>query len=339
MKAVGYVRPLPIEEEESLMDVVMARPNPEGKDVLVRVEAVSVNPVDTKIRKNQHPQGDTPTILGFDVAGVVEEVGNDVNYLKPGDAVYYAGDNSRQGGNSEYHIVDERIVGRMPTTLNYAASAAIPLTGLTAWEALFDRAGLKEEENGNEGKTILIIGAAGGVGSMATQLARFAGLHVIGTASREDTEQWAKENGAHSTINHHDELLPQLEELGIDKLDIVFAANDLQPHWEDLLHIMAPQGNIVSIVPFASAVNLNPVFSKAVRFSWESMFARPRFQTDDIERQRDILNKISGLLDAGILKTTVSEVLQPINAETLRQAHKAVETGNMIGKIVVESFE
>ncbi|NGP46542.1 zinc-binding alcohol dehydrogenase family protein [Bacillaceae bacterium SIJ1] len=339
MKAVGHVEPLPVQEETCLLDVVTARPQATGYDLLVRVEAVSVNPLDTKLRKKQWPEGEAPVILGFDVAGVVEEVGEHVTSFSPGDAVYYSGDYSRPGGNSEYHLVDNRIVGRKPTSLTYAESAAFPLTTLTAWEALIDRAGLKEGENANEGKTLLMIGAAGGVGSIAVQLARYFGLRVIGTASRSETEAWVRELGAHEVIDHHKPITPQLESIGVTQVDVIFSAQSLSPHWDELAPLMATQGRIVSIVPFNSPIDLNPFLKKAIRFSWESMFARPAFQADDVERQRDILNKMAGLIDEGRIQSTMKEMLAPINAENIRKAHRRIESGKMIGKLVIEGFE
>lgn len=336
MKAVGLYHYLPITNPESLVDVEIDKPSPSGRDLLVRVEAISVNPVDTKVRSPKERVEDTPKILGWDVAGIVEETGPDCKLFKKGDEVFYAGSITRQGANSEFHIVDEQIVGAKPHTLTFTDSAALPLTSLTAWEALFDRLGIPE--SGNEQTNILIIGAAGGVGSIAIQLAKHAGLTVIGTASREQSAQWAKDRGADFVINHYEEFLPQLNKLGFDGVDYILCLNRTDMHWNNMAQAIKAQGKICSIYETEEKLNLFPLFHKSVTFVWELMFTRPMFGTSDMIKQHHILTKIAAMIDTGQLVTTVNEVISPINAENLRKAHAKLEEGKTIGKIVLEGF-
>lgn len=338
MKAIGLYRYLPIEDPDSLIDLELDRPVPNGRDLLVRVQAISVNPVDVKVRAPKAQTETTPRILGWDVAGVVEEVGPDCTLFKPGDEVYYAGSINRPGGNSELHLVDERIVGRKPKNLDFAQAAALPLTTITAWEGLFDRLGISQQASANQGKNILIIGASGGVGSIATQLAKWAGLTVIGTASRPETAQWAREHGADHIIDHHQPFAPQLEQLGFATVNYIFCLNNTEQHWQNMVEVIEAQGKICSIVEMHKDVNLTALQSKSATFVWEFMFTRPVYQTADMIEQHHLLNQIADLLEQGTLQTTLTERLTPINAATLRQAHKSVETGKTIGKIVLEQF-
>lgn len=338
MRAIGFYRYLPIEDTESLVDIQIATPLPSGRDLLVKVNAVSVNPVDVKVRAPKPQVEQSPRILGWDVAGIVEQVGPECTLFKPGDEVYYAGSIARPGGNSEFHLVDERIVGRKPKSLNFAQAAALPLTAITAWEALFDRLAILRQADQNAGKSILIIGAAGGVGSIATQLARLAGLTVIGTASRPESIQWAKEHGAAYTISHHEAFAPQLKRLGFESVDDIFCLNSTDKHWRNMTEVIAPQGKICSIVELEGPVDLTALQRKSVTFVWEWMFTRAFYQTDDMIEQHTLLNELANLVDAGKIRTTLSERLEPINAVNLRQAHKKVERGSMMGKIVLENF-
>lgn len=338
MKAVGLLRYLPIENPNSLLDVELDKPSPEGRDLLVKVRAVSVNPVDTKVRSPKERVENAPRVLGWDVAGVVEATGPDATLFRPGDEVFYAGSIARSGGNSEYHLVDERIVGTKPASLNFAQAAALPLTSITAWEGLYDRLGISRAEADNEGKTILIIGAAGGVGSIATQLAKQAGLTVIGTASRPESANWAKELGADYIINHYESFLPQLKAIGYDQVDYVFCLNSTEKHWNGMAEAIAPQGKICSIVETDELLNLNVLKNKSAAFVWEFMFTRSSFQTPDMIEQHKLLEEVSRLVDLGALRTTSSETLSPINAANLRKAHAMLETGSTIGKIVLEGF-
>ena len=336
MKAVGLYRYLPITDPESLVDVEIPKPRPQGNDLLVRVMAISVNPVDTKVRSPKENVEKEPKILGWDVAGIVEETGPDCSLFKKGDQVFYAGSITRQGANSEYHLVDERIVGRKPDSLSYAEAAALPLTSLTAWETLFDRLGIPE--TGNAETTLLVIGAAGGVGSIAIQLAKRAGLTVIGTASRSESTQWTKDRGADYVINHYEEYVPQLKQIGFEGVNYILCLNRTEMHWDNMAQAINPQGKICSIYETEEKLNLFPLFNKSVTFVWELMFTRSMFGTPDMIRQHEILNKISEMIDSGILQTTVNEVLSPINALNVRKAHAMLEEGKTIGKIVIEGF-
>ncbi|WP_067623968.1 zinc-binding alcohol dehydrogenase family protein [Alicyclobacillus acidiphilus] len=338
MKAVGLFRYLPITDPESLVDVEVEKPVASGRDLLVQVRAVSVNPVDTKIRSPKDRVEEQPKILGFDAAGVVVEAGSDCTLFKPGDEVYYAGTNIRQGTNAEFHLVDERIVGRKPKNLSFPEAAALPLTGLTAWEAFADRLGLSLDPGANTGKSVLIIGAAGGVGSIATQLAKRAGFNVIGTASRPETVKWVVERGVDHVINHHQPFRPQLEQLGLQFVDYILCLNATDKHWSNMADVIAPQGKICSIVETGTPLNLEPLFAKSVTFVWELMFTRSRFQTDDMIEQHRILNQIADLVERGDVLTTMTEHLSPINAENLRVAHAKLESGKTIGKIVLSGF-
>jgi NADPH2:quinone reductase len=339
MKAIGLHRYLPINHTESLQDIRLEKPVPQGRDVLVQVKAVSINPVDVKVRAPKDRIEAAPRVLGWDVAGIVEAVGTDCSLFKPGDEVFYAGSITRPGGNSQFHLVDERIVGKKPQTLDFAQAAALPLTAITAWEGLFDRLGVSPNPIQNKGKTILIIGAAGGVGSMATQIANEAGLTVIGTASRPESAEWVKTYGAAHTINHYKAFLPQLKAVGLTYVDYIFCLNNTEQHWVNIAETIAPQGKICSIVETDSPVDLTLLKNKSATFVWEFMFTRSMFETPDMIEQHRLLNQIAERIDVGTLRTTVAKRLQPINAATLRQAHALVESGRTIGKIVVEHFE
>jgi NADPH:quinone reductase len=338
MKAIGFYRSLPIENEESLLDLEIEKPTPEVHDLLVQIKAISVNPTDVKSRASRNKGEETPPILGRDVAGIVVQVGSECTLFKPGDEVYYAGSNMRPGGNSEFHRVDERIVGHKPQSLDFAQAAALPLTSLTALEGLFERLGIARDPATNQGKTILIIGAAGGVGSIATQLANLAGLTVIGTASRPETIQWAKEHGAAYTISHTQPFIPQLKALGFATVDYIFCLNSPGKHWDDIAEAIVPQGKICSILPIDASANLGPLFQKSVTLAWELMFTRPMFQTVDMIEQHKHLEALTQLVDAGKIQTTLTELLEPINAANLRAAHAKVEGGQTIGKVVLANF-
>lgn len=338
MKAVGLYKYLPIDHPESLLDLEIERPAPEGRDILVKVHAISVNPVDTKVRAPKIRTESTPKVLGWDVAGVVEQVGPGVTLFQPGDEVYYAGSITRPGGNSEYHLVDERIVGTKPKSLDFAQAAALPLTSITAWESLFDRLGLSARQEDNAGRTLLIIGAAGGVGSIAVQLAKYAGLTVIGTASRPESAEWAKALGADQVINHFEPFLPQLQAAGYKQVDYILCLNSTDKHWQSMAESIAPQGKICSIVETDELLNLTLLKDKSVTFVWELMFTRPMYQTPDMIQQHKLLNEIARLVDDGAVRTTAAYQLTPINAANLRKAHEILETGRTMGKVVLEVF-
>ncbi len=336
MKAVGLYKYLPIKDEQSLIDVQIDKPQPNGKDLLVAVKAISVNPVDTKIRAPKDQVENAPRILGWDVAGEVISIGSGVKHYAIGDKVYYAGDITRPGSNSEFQLVDERIVGKKPSSLSYAESAALPLTSITAWEALFDRLGISQQGN-DAGKSILIIGGAGGVGSIAIQLAKkLAGLNVIASASREKSRNWCLKLGADQVINHS--LIDEFVTQKIVNVDYILCLNNTHQHWSAMTELIAAQGRICSIVESTEPIDINALKSKSASFVWEFMFTRSMFQTDDMIEQKRLLDAMANLIDKGDLKTTVNQVIHPINAENLRKAHTLIESGNTIGKIVLEAW-
>ncbi len=338
MKAVGLYEHLPIHQENSLLDLELEKPSPRSRDLLVRVKAIGVNPIDFKMRKSGNNKEVEPKILGWDASGIVEEVGSSCTLFKPGDEVYYAGDITRPGTNSEFHVIDERIVGRKPKTLSFAEAAAMPLTTITAYESLFERLEIPKNLDENRGKAILIIGASGGVGSMATQFAKNVGLTVIGTASRTETVAWTKAHGSDYTINHYHAFKPQLEKIEFKHVEYILCLHDTDLHWESMAEVIAPQGKICSIVDTVNPVKLGLLKDKSVTFVWESMFTRSKYQTGDMIEQHNLLDEVAELVEHKILKTTINEKLSPINAENLKKAHKMLESGTSIGKIVIEQF-
>lgn len=339
MKAVGLTKYLPIEHAESLVDLELPKPKATGRDVLVRVNAIAVNPVDTKIRKPRDKIEPEPKILGWDAAGEVVEVGPDVTLFNVDDLVYYAGDVTRSGCNAEYQLMDERIVGHKPKKLSFEETAAMPLTSVTAWEALFDRLGIAEDVVKNQNKSILIIGGAGGVGSIAIQLAsKVAGLKVIATASRPETIAWVTNLGANHVINHREDLIAQMQAIQIPQVDYILCNNDTDAYFQTMAELIKPQGKICSIVETTKSVNVDLLKSKSVTFVWEFMFTRSMFKTPDMIEQHHILERAAKLIDSGTLRTTVNEVMSPINAKNLRAAHAQLEAGNTIGKIVLSGW-
>lgn len=337
MKAVGFYRNLPVEDPNSLVDIDMEKPSPVERGLLVRVKAVSVNPVDVKTRARKMDDG-TVGVAGWDVSGIVEENGPDCHIFKKGDEVYYAGNVSTQGADSEYHVVDERIVGRKPSSLSHAEAAAMPLTSLTAWEGMFDRMKILKDPDLNIGKTILIIGGAGGVGSIATQLAHNVGLRVIATAARPESTEWALNHGATYTIDRNRDFKKQINDIGLNYVDYVFCLNSLEEHWNSIAEVIAPLGHVCSIVGPKEPIDLGLVWGKSVTFSWEFMSTRPNYKTPDMIFQHEILEELADLIDGGEIKTTLSTRMSPINAENLRKAHTHIESGTAIGKIVLEKF-
>jgi NADPH2:quinone reductase len=338
MKAVALTRYLPIDDPQSLIDVELPTPTPTAHDLLVRVEAVSVNPVDTKVRAPKAQVEAQPKVLGYDAAGVIEAVGADVTLFKPGDAVYYAGDVTRAGSNAQYQLVDERLVGRKPATLDFAQAAALPLTAITAWELLFQRMRL-DADGADRGKSLLVIGGAGGVGSIAIQLARRAQLVTIATASRAETIAWCTQMGAHHVIDHRQALQPQLAALGFDSVDAAINLADTNRYWDALGELLAPQGHVGLIVEPTGALKIgDPYKAKCIGIHWEMMFARPRFHTADMVEQGSILGRIADLVDAGELRTTLTETRSPIDAANLRAAHARLESGRTIGKLALSGW-
>lgn len=338
MKAVGLYRYLPIDHAESLLDIELPLPEPGPNDLRVAVRAIAVNPVDTKVRAPKAQQESTPRVLGWDAAGVVDAVGRDVTLFKPGDRVYYAGDITRPGCNAEFQLVDERLVGPMPASLDFAAAAALPLTAITAWEACFTRLGISPDGQ-DAGKTILIVGGAGGVGSIGIQLARTLGrLTVITTASRTESASWCRELGADHVIDHRGDLVAQVRALGLDTVDYIACFNDTDQHFPALAELIRPQGTIVTIVENARPLPVELLKSKSAAFAWEFMFTRAMFSTDDRIEQHRLLARIADGIDAGRLRSTLGEVLGPIDATTLRRAHARLEAGHTIGKLVLEGW-
>ena len=315
MKAIGFKQSLPIKEANSFIAFETEKPTPMGYDLLVKISAISVNPVDFKIRQTAATDVilDTPKIIGWDAVGIVEAAGEKTSRFKVGDEVYYAGDITRSGSNAEFQLIDERIVGFKPKKLTIAEAAAMPLTGLTAWESLFDR--IKVNPETDKGKTVLVLAGAGGVGSIAIQLARKVGnLTVIATASREDSIKWCKDLGADFVVNHHN-LKEELEKIGHSEVDYILDFVDLEGYWETAAEIIKPQGHIVSITGSTKPLNLDILKLKSVTFSWELMYTRSMFNTNDIEQQHFILNKLGELLDAGVLKNTLTTTLKGFTVE------------------------
>ena len=337
MKAVGFTHHLPIDDLKSMQDLEVDKPLPAGRDILVAVKAVAVNPVDFKVRAGTgNPAASPPRIIGYDASGIVESVGPEVSLFKPGDEVYYAGDITRSGTNAEFHLVDERIVGRKPKTLSHAEAAALPLTTFTAYESFFDRLGI-DRDGGSKGQTILIIGAGGGVGSIGIQLAKHAGLIVIATSSRPETSAWVKELGADHVVNHREDMVAQVRALGMQHVDHIAIFNDMR-HWATAVELIRPEGGIVTIDDTDQPMPMDGMKIKAASLHWEFMFARAMHQTPDMIKQHELLGWVSDEIDAGRMRTTVAEILSPINAANMREAHRRLETGQAKGKLVLEGF-
>jgi NADPH:quinone reductase len=336
MKAIGFKTSLPITEEESFIAFETPKPVPGERDLVVKISAVSVNPVDFKIRQNSTKDTvlETPKIIGWDAVGIVEAVGEKVSLFKVGDEVFYAGDITKPGSNAEYQVIDERIVGRKPKSLSLEESAVIPLTGLTAWEILFDRIRINPEKD--KGKSILIIGGAGGVGSIAIQLAKkVAGLTVIATASRPETIAWCKEQGADYVVDHRN-LIASVQEAGFQQVDFILDFVDTNSYWDTMVELIKPQGHIASITGSSDPVALNKLKNKSASFSWELMYTRSMYETDDMQEQHVILNKLADLLDQGMLKSTLNVTLTGLTVANFKKAHELLESGKTIGKIAIK---
>lgn len=333
MKAVGYRENGPLDRPDALIDVELPDPVPGPADLLVSVNAVAVNPVDTKIRANRPPVGGFG-VLGWDAVGTVEAVGPEAVGFAVGDRVFYAGAIDRPGCDSERHVVDHRIVGHAPRTLDDAQAAALPLTTITAWELLFDRLGVAR--GGGRGQTLLILGAAGGVGSILTQLARqLTGLTIIGTASRPQTQQWVRDLGAHHVIDHHQPWAPQLEAAGLGPVDLQACLTHTQQHWGSILEVAAPQGRVALIDDPDGSLDTNAMKSKSLSLHWEFMYTRSLHQTPDMAEQGRLLDEVAQFVDSGVLRTTLATSLAPICATTLLEAHRTLESGTARGKIAV----
>jgi zinc-binding alcohol dehydrogenase family protein len=337
MKAVGFNTPLPVDNEQSLLDIELPKPELRPHDILVKVAAISVNPADVKVRASATPPAGTHRILGYDATGTVEAVGSAVTRFAPGDEVFYAGSIDRPGTYAEYHAVDARIVGPKPRSLSFTEAAALPLTALTAWELLFDRLRVPYGQKAG-GDALLIVNGAGGVGSILTQIARrLTGLTVIATASRPETIAWAKEMGAHHTIDHHQPLNEGLAAIGIPEVRYVAGLTATDKHRDAIIASLAPQGGL-AMIDDPAQFDVVPFKRKSLAVHWELMFTRPLYTTPDIARQGEILTEVSALVDAGLLRTTLRDNYGTINASNLRRAHRMLESGGGIGKIVLSGF-
>jgi len=336
MKAIGYFHSLPIADPASLQDLQLPEPLAGPRDLLVRVRAVSVNPVDTKVRQNAAPEAGQAKVLGWDAVGIVEAVGDAVTNFQVGDRVYYAGSIVRPGANAELHAVDERIVAKAPQSLDDAQAAALPLTTITAYELLFDR--LRVPRSGGAGQTLLVVGGAGGVGSILIQLARqLTQLRVVATASRAETRQWCLDLGAHAVIDHSKPLAAELRAAGIPDVDMVASLTQTAQHYAQIIESLKPQGQI-AVIDDLPSLDAMPLKTKCISLHWEMMFTRSRFETPDMAAQGALLAEVAGLVDAGTLRTTANASLGTINAENLRRAHALVESGRTQGKIVLQGF-
>jgi zinc-binding alcohol dehydrogenase family protein len=338
MKAVGYRKPQAISQPDSLIDITLPDPVAGGRDLLVEVKAVSVNPVDTKVRKSGAPaDGQEYKVLGWDASGIVKAVGPEVTLFQPGDRVWYAGSIARPGTNSELHRVDERIVGHAPKSLDFAQAAALPLTAITAWELLFDRLGIAPGKSPSS-KTLLIIGASGGVGSILTQLAtRLTSLTVIGTASRPETRAWVKELGAHHVIDHSKPMAEELKRIGFSTVDLIVSLTQTDAHVDQIVEAIAPQGRF-GLIDDPVSLDVTKFKRKSVSVHWELMFTRALFGTDDMIGQHRLLNEVAALVDAGLIRTTLAERFGTINAANLKRAHALIESGKARGKVVLENW-
>ena len=334
MKAIGFKTSHKIGHKDSLIEFETSKPFAKGFDMVVKVSAISMNPVDTKVRANVAKDTvlENPKVLGYDGIGIVDSIGHDVTNFKIGDRVFYAGDVTKDGSNSEFQLIDSRIVALAPISISDTEAVVLPLTSLTAWEAMFDRMNIKKDDK----KTILIIGGAGGVGSIATQIAKATTeLTVIATASREETNIWCKDMGADVVVNHKD-LITSVRKTGVEYIDYIFNLVDTKNHWDAMAELIAPQGKICSIVDTSEAIDINKLKAKSITFIWEFMFTRSMFNTCDIQKQSDILTQIASLIDEKKIKTTLSKTIKGFNTNTLKEAHKLTESGKNIGKIAIE---
>ena len=337
MKAVGYRKSLPIDDAEALADVTIEAPEPKDHDLRVAVKAVSVNPVDTKVRRRAAPPAGGVKVLGYDAAGIVDAVGPQVTLFKPGDEVYYAGSIVRPGTNAEFHLVDERIVGHKPKSLNFTQAAAMPLTTITAWELLFDRLEVRPGK-APDPRALLVIGGAGGVGSMLIQLAsRLTGLTVIATASRPETREWCLKLGAHHVVDHSKSLADELKAIGHPQIALIAGLTGTEQHYPAIVEIIAPQGKF-ALIDDPASLDATKLKGKSASLHWEAMFTRSTFGTPDMVAQHKLLDEVAALVDAGVIVTTLAQELTPINAANLRKAHALVESGRSRGKVVVTGW-
>lgn len=341
MKAIGYNQALPITHENYLIDIELPQPQASGHDLLVRINSIAVNPVDCKIRQRVTPESGQYKVLGWDAVGEVVAIGEQVSNFKPGDKVFYAGDLNRQGSNAQYQLVDERIVGNKPKSLSDSEAAALPLTAITAWELLFERLAIKQQQPDSKecsNDVFLIVGAAGGVGSILVQLAsKLTGATVIATASRESSANWVKSLGADYVVDHSKPLVEQIEKLAIGQVTHVASLTHTDSYLDSYVELLAPMGKI-ALIDDPKSIDITKLKPKCLSLHWEFMFTRSMFKTADMSEQHRLLNNVSDLIDQGHIKTTVGKNLGLINAENLRAAHAELASGKSIGKIVLEGF-
>lgn len=339
IKAIGYKDNFAIDNEQALQDITLDKPTATGHDILVEVKAISVNPVDYKIRQSRPAPDGEYAVIGWDAAGIVTAVDDEVSLFSVGDKVYYAGDLTRSGSNAEYQLVDERIVGHMPSSLSFAEAAALPLTTITAWEMLFERLQIpvSDSSSGESANdvSVLVIGAAGGVGSILTQLLKTrTSATIIGTASRDESVQWLKDLGADHVINHRNPLFDELQQTGINEVDYVISLNNTDEHYEEIIKCLKPQGKL-GLIDDPKSLDANALKTKCLSLHWEFMFTRSMFHTPDMLEQHRLLNDVAKLIDAGDIKTTVAHNLGTITAEHVRHAHQMLENQQAHGKIVL----
>ena len=341
MKAIGYINNLPIDHAESLMDIELDQPKAQGQDLLIKIDAIAVNPVDTKIRQNVPSSSSSHKVIGWDAVGEVIAIGEDVSQFKPGDKVFYAGDLNRQGSNAEYQLVDERLVGLKPKSLSKAEAAALPLTAITAWELLFERLGIQMQSpdlKAVSNEVILVVGAAGGVGSILIQIAKaISGATIIATASRESSQAWVKELGADYVIDHTQDLETQIDALNIGQVTHVASLNATDSYFDQYIELLAPFGKI-ALIDDPASLDVVKMKRKSLSLHWEFMYTHSMFQTSDMNKQHLLLNRVADLVDQGYIHTTVNQNLGPINAANLKKAHQTIESATAIGKIVLEGF-
>ncbi|WP_394223327.1 zinc-binding alcohol dehydrogenase family protein [Alteromonas gracilis] len=337
MKVIGYTHSLDINEPNALMDLEAKKPSASGRDLLVKINAIAVNPVDYKIRHRVNPEGGEPKVLGWDAVGEVVEIGADVTEFAVGDRVYYAGDLTRSGSNAEYQLVDERIVGKAPRTLSDSEAAALPLTTITAYELLFDHLALKQQSEKSD-EVVLVVGAAGGVGSIMVQLLKtLTGATVIATASRESSKNWVKELGADHIVDHSKPMAEQIKALNVGEVTHVASLNNTHQYVDAFVGVLKPKGKL-ALIDDPDSLDISKLKQKSLSLHWEFMFTRSMFETDDMAEQSRLLDHVSSLIDEGKIKTTVGKHLGKINAANLIEAHKVLEEGRAIGKLVLEGF-